>query len=256
MHYVPVPPLSEFVTMFWYFRGHEVPNVKERVLPTGTVDLIIRLDRARTSDSGIFGPRTRSVVIKTTSEHELIGVHFKAGGAFPFIRFPVGDLQNAGISLSDLWGEQDAQRLLCMLHETQTGEEKFRILEQWLLRLAGDRLQTHPAVTFAMRAFCSGPYGSSAEIADKTGYSHRHFIELFRNEVGLTPKRFHRLYRFRKVVEAVQRRTMVDWADIALSLGYFDQAHLIHDFREFSGLTPAQYLALRTPFINHVRLPD
>lgn len=256
MHYVPGPPLSEFVAMFWYFRGHEVSNAKERVLPAATVDLIIRLDSARTSDSNIFGPRTRSVVIQTTSEQELIGVHFKPGGAIPLLRFPVADLQNRGISLSDLWGEENAQRLLCMLHETPTTERKFWILERWLLRLAAKSLQNHPVVTFAMRAFCSGPCGSAAEIADKTGYSHRHFIEIFRNQVGMTPKRFHRLYRFRRVIETVRRQTVVDWADVGLSLGYFDQAHLIHDFREFSGLTPTEYLGLRTPFINHVRLPD
>lgn len=256
MHYVPGPPLSEFVVLFWYFLGHEVPNVKERVLPTGTVDLIIRLDSTRTSDSGMFGPRTRFVVIKTAVEHELIGVHFRPGGAFPFLRSPVGDLQDAVISISDLWGEEDAQRLLCMLHETPTGESKFRILEQWLLRIADGRLRNHPAVTSGMRAFCSDAYRSASEVADKTGYSQRHFIEIFRNEVGLTPKRFHRLYRFRKVIKAVQHQTVVDWVDIALALGYFDQAHLIHEFREFSGLAPAQYLGLRTAFINHVRLPD
>jgi AraC-like DNA-binding protein len=255
MHYVPAPPLSEFVALFWYFRGDEVSNAKELVLPTATVDLIIRLDSARTSDSRIFGPRTRSVVIQTPSERELIGVHFKPGGAIPFLRFPVTDLQNLDIDVSDVWGKENAERLLCMLHETSGPRSKFKILEQWLLQLAGDRRQSHPVVTFAMRAFCSGPYGSTAEIAERTGYSQRHFIEIFRNQVGMPPKRFHRLYRFRKVIEAVQKQTVVDWPDVGLSLGYFDQAHLIHDFREFSGLTPAVYLGLRTPFINHVRLP-
>jgi transcriptional regulator GlxA family with amidase domain len=135
-------------------------------------------------------------------------------------------------------------------------ERKFRLLEQWLMQLATDRLHKHPAVTFAMRAFCSGPFGSTAQIADKTGYRQRHFIELFRNEVGLKPKQIHRLYRFRRVIDAVQGRTDVDWTDIGLSAGYFDQAHLIHDFREFSDLTPEQYLKFRTPFVNHVRVPD
>jgi AraC-like DNA-binding protein len=256
MYHIPGRPLSEFVVVFWYYQGHEAPSAKEGVLPTGAVDLIIRLDSARTCDSAMFGPRTRSVVIKTTSRHELIGVHFRVGGGFPFLQFPVGDLQNAGLSINDLWGEGDAQRLLCMLHEAPTGERKFQILEQWLLHLAGDRLQKHAAVVFAMRAFWSGPFGSAAELADKTGYSQRYFIELFRNEVGLTPKRFHRLCRFRKVIETVRCQTLVDWADIAFSLGYYDQAHLIHEFREFSGLTPEQYLTLRTPFINHVRSPD
>ena len=256
MHYIPGPPLSEFVSILWHFKGVEVPNAKERVLPTGSLDLIIRLDSGRNADSGIFGPRTRAVVIQTTSSYELIGVHFRPGGGFPFLKFPMGNLQDAGISLGDLCGEGHAQRLLCMLHDAPTAATKFRILERSLLQLAGDRLHRHPAVTFAMRAFCSGPHGSAAEIAEKTGYSQRHFIELFRNEVGLTPKKFHRLRRFRKVIEAVQRQTDVDWADIGSSVGYFDQAHLIHDFREFSDLSPEQYLRLRTPFINHVRLAD
>ena len=219
MHYVPGPPLSEFIAMFWYFRGHEVSNAKERVLPTGTLDLIIRLDSARTSDAGIFGPRTRPVVVQIKSGQELIGVHFKPGGAIPFLQFPIEDLQNRGISLSDLRGEANAQRLLCMLQDTPTGEGKFWILEQWLLRLAARGFESHPVVTFAMRAFSSGPYGSAAEIAGKTGYSQRHFIEIFRNQVGMTPKRFHRLYRFRKVIERVRRTTVVDWADVAHSLG-------------------------------------
>jgi Domain of unknown function (DUF6597)/Protein of unknown function (DUF3313) len=59
MHHVPGLPLSEFVALLWHYRGDEINNTKERVLPTGSVDLIIRLDSARTSDSGMHGPRTR-----------------------------------------------------------------------------------------------------------------------------------------------------------------------------------------------------
>src|SRR5262245_50108567 len=256
MYHVPGPPLSDLVELLWYFRGTEISNAKERVLPTGAVDLIIRLDSARASDSAMHGPRTQSVVIRTSSRFELLGVHFKLGGAFPFVQLPVGELHNIGVTLSDLWGERNAQRLLSELQEAPSAQRKFRLLEQWLIELASDRLRKHPAVTFAMRAFCSGPFGSTAQIADKTGYSQRHFIELFRNEVGLKPKQFHRLYRVRRVIHGVQGRANVDWADISLSAGYFDQAHLIHDFREFSDLTPEQYLKFRTPFINHVRVPD
>src|ERR1700757_1189620 len=104
MYHVPGPPLSDFVELLWYFRGDEISNAKERVLPTGAVDLIMRLDSAQASLSGIHGPRTKSVVIRTTSRYDLIGVHFNPGGAFPFLRFPVAELHNIGVSLSDLWG--------------------------------------------------------------------------------------------------------------------------------------------------------
>jgi AraC-like DNA-binding protein len=256
MHYVPGPPLSEFVAFFWHFCGHEMSASRERGLPTGSVDLILRLDSAKTSNSVMVGPRTRSAIIGPTQKQELLGVHFKTGGAVPFLRCPIDELQDGGMSLADFCGEAEASRVLSVLNDAATVAMKFQIVEQWLLQVADRGLEHNPVVTFAMRAFCSGPYGSSAEVANKSGYSQRRFIEMFKNEVGLTPKHFQRLQRFRKVITAVQHKCVVDWTDLGLSLGYFDQAHLIHDFREFSGVTPAQYLGLRTPFINHVRLPD
>jgi AraC-like DNA-binding protein len=160
------------------------------------------------------------------------------------------------MSLADLCGEQNADRLLFELHEAATIETRFRIVEQWLLRLAHRPLEHHPAVTFAVRHLLWGPITSSAGVADKVGYSQRHFIDVFRNETGMSPKRFQRLQRFRRVIQTVQRQATVDWVDVALSANYFDQSHLIHDFREFSGITPARYLELRTPHINHVRVAD
>lgn len=153
----------------------------------------------------------------------------------------------------ELWGEEKASRLLCLLHDATTVEMKFPVLERWLMQIAARPLVHHPAVAFALRDFCCGMGRSSAEIADKVGLSQRRFIELFRKEIGLTPKLFCRLQRFRKIITATQNQRTVDWADLALSRGYCDQAHLIHEFREFSGLTPGEYLGLRTQHINHVQ---
>src|SRR3984893_9100332 len=81
-----------------------------------------------------------------------------------------------------------------------------------------------------------------AAVADRIGLSARRFIDVFRKEVGLTPKLFCRVRRFQKVLRLVQRGRPVAWADVALDCGYYDQAHFIHDFRAFSGLTPTAYL--------------
>src|SRR5216117_2456853 len=107
-HYVPKQPLSEFVGLFWYWRGHDVSCSKERVLPMGTVELVINLASGQTSQSGISGPYSESLVIERTAQDELLGIHFKPGGAFPFLGFPFGDLHNLGITLADLWGERRA----------------------------------------------------------------------------------------------------------------------------------------------------
>jgi AraC-like DNA-binding protein len=82
--------------------------------------------------------------------------------------------------------------------------------------------------------------------------SSKRFIERFKADVGVTPKRYCRLLRFQRVVSHAHQSAPTDWAGLALDCGYFDQAHLIHEFREFSGLTPTAYEAHRTTFQNHV----
>jgi transcriptional regulator GlxA family with amidase domain len=118
-------------------------------------------------------------------------------------------------------------------------------------------LKHHPAVAFALREFQSDPgLFSSERIAKEVNLSQRRFIELFRDEVGMTPKLFCRVQRFQKVINWIDQQTEVDWVDLALSHGYSDQSHFIHDFRAFSGLKPSEYLGLRTDSLSHVRYPE
>ena len=134
---------------------------------------------------------------------------------------------------------------------------KFHILEQFLMGVVANPLSHHPAVAFAMKEFQKDPgLMSSASMAERVGFSQRHFIQIFRNEVGITPKLFCRVERFQQVIRKVALQTSVDWADVALSCGYFDQSHFNHDFREFSGLSPTEYLELRTDHLSHVQIRD
>src|SRR5262249_843306 len=112
----------------------------------------------------------------------------------------------------------------------------------------------HPAVAHALRVFGRSPRAASiADVTAAIGLSPKRFIERFKTEVGLTPKAFCRVRRFQQALGALNAGADVDWACVALSAGYYDQAHFIHDFRAFSGLTPTMYLASRTEFRNHVK---
>ena len=82
--------------------------------------------------------------------------------------------------------------------------------------------------------------------------SQRRFIGLFKDEIGLTPKSFCRIRRFQRTVGLLHRTEIVDWADVAPVCGYYDQSHMIHDFQDFAGLSPTDYLARRTAHMNHV----
>ena len=252
--YFPQSPLRGFIERFWYWKGHTVSHSLERILPTATVELVIDLGSARTSKSVISGPRSKSSIIQRTAQDELLGIHFKPGGAFPFLRPPLGELHNIHIGIDDLWGEEQASQLLYLLHQAGRTESRFQILEDWMMIAISHPLNHHTAVTFAIPELKRNLNPSMSQVAANVNLSQRRFIQVFSNEVGLTPKLFSRIQRFNRVLRSAAFSGDVDWLDIAMSFGYFDQAHLIHDFREFSGLTPTEYLGLRTEHLRHVRV--
>jgi AraC-like DNA-binding protein len=267
--YSPPLPLGQFVDVIWLYEGSTLPtHEKERLLPDGSTELVFNLaedkirlyDRENTSrlrtfcGSVICGPHSQFFVIDTAEQAAVAGVHFKPGGAFPFLGMPTSELHNLHVGLDTIWGPLAAQvreRLL----GAKTAEAKFRLIEEALLTAAGGSLDRHPAVVYALKEFAGAPHERRvSDVTDKIGLSARRFIEVFRSEVGLAPKLFCRVRRFQRVLPLIQRGKEIDWAEIALSCGYFDQAHFNHDFRAFSGINPSTYLAVHTPHLNHVPL--
>ncbi len=266
--YIPPPPLSEFVDQLWYYEGYSQPHAKERLLPDGSMELVFNLneDQMRVYESTseprtfrgsvLVGAHSKFFVIDTAEQTTVIGVHFKPGGAFPFFKLPVGELQDRHVGLDTLWGLK-AVELRDRLLEAPTPDAKFSILERVLLEQAAKPLGRHPAVAFALMRFGAVQHPQSvADVTGQIGLSSRRFIDVFNNQVGLTPKLFCRVRRFQEVLKRLGMKREVDWTRIALDCGYFDQSHFIHDFRAFSGINPTSYLAHRTEHLNHVPILD
>ena len=265
--YIPKPPLSEFVALIWLYEGSSRLHVLERVLPTGTMELIVNLreDEARIYDrqntnhyqtlpgSLICGAHSDYFVIDTIGQQAVMGVHFKPGGAFPFFKLPAGELRNTHVPLETLW-RGFASELRERVLAAPTADSKFRVLEQVLLAQAARPLERHRAVTFALDRLPQAR--TISDVTNQIGLSKRRFIQLFDEEVGLTPKLYARVLRFQQVLHLVQKQEQIDWVEVALACGYFDQAHFIHDFRAFSGLNPTAYLTVRGEHLNHVPLTD
>jgi AraC-like DNA-binding protein len=106
-------------------------------------------------------------------------------------------------------------------------------------------------VGHALAAFRSGSR-RIADVVEETGLSPRRFIRLFSDEVGLTPKSFCRIRRFQRAVALLHEAEEIDLAGAALACGYYDQSHMIHDFQDFAGLSPASYRSRRDLHMNHV----
>jgi len=265
--YTPPAPLSDFVEKFWLCEGDAPPHAAERRLPTGTAQLVISLGEeplrvSRTSryesyrGAAISGPHSVPFLIHTASQASLLGVAFRPGGVFPFFGLPAGEIQDAHVSLDALWGGA-AEHLRERLLAAATPEARFLILEHALLARLVPVAQRHPAVAFALREFRAAPHTRPvAHMAEHVGLSQRRFIQVFREEVGLTPKLFCRVRRFQRALRRIGPRQSIAWARLASDCGYFDQSHLIRDFRAFSGLTPTAYLARRSEHQNHVPLAE
>ncbi len=262
--YIPAPPLADFIQVMWYDAGYKNPGV-ERVLPDGSATLILHLGEDRlpvfqahdpsqfeySSGSLIYGAHSEIFVIDTALPAAIIGVQFRPGGTFPFLPVPGDTLHNQIVPLDVLWGVQRTAELRERLLMADTVAACFQLMEQFLLQCLSAEDLPHPAVRFAVSQFQNGTQ-SVAQVVDQIGLSQRHFIQHFRQQVGLTPKLFSRLQRFQTVIRQVHPQAEINWTEVALACGYYDQAHFIHDFQVFSGLTPSAYWLQRSDRANHV----
>jgi AraC-like DNA-binding protein len=238
------------------YEGSDTGTETERILPTGTLELVINLREnelsfyesehpekiSRFSGAIISGAHGRGLVPDNRKRIRLIGVHFKPGGAFPFLGLPAGDLADTHVDLENIWGSS-AGRLRERMYEARTSNDKFRLLEQALLGRLRDGIDQHYAVSAALEMFRKHAAPPRVrEAAKYVGLSQRRFIQAFKTEVGLTPKLFTRIQRFQRTRRVIHQDPTPDWATVALDLGYFDQSHLIREFLEFSGQSPTGYL--------------
>jgi len=263
--YIPRAPLSAFVQCLWYYQGAPQTHTKERLLPNGEPSIIFNLrddpiriydaqdlTRFRTYGKAVLsGPHANCFAIDTDQQERVIGIQFQPGGAFPFLRMPASEVENASADLEDVWPGRAGEIREQLLAEVSI-DAMFTALERLLTGQLVRPLELHPAVAFSIDQFRRGNGPNVAAVTDRIGLSPRRFIELFRRQVGLTPKTFCRVRRFQHALQSIHRNHRVDWIGTALNCGYYDQAHFIHDFQAFSGLSPSAYLELATPHLNHV----
>jgi AraC-like DNA-binding protein len=274
--YQPRSPLSQFIEVLWMREGDNLPQTQSCLLPIGSMELVINLYEDRIplfdresrlpigSTNGLMlcGAHSQGFIINNDSKISTMGVHFKPGGGTSLFALPAGELHNQQISLAEIWHsratelrDSPKERLRQRLLAASTWADRFLVLEKFLLMVMQPPDRSN-AVNFALGEFVRSPTTSVSEVTDKIGFSTRYFNQIFRNRVGLTPKLFCRIRRLQQVLDLVSGKDRVDWADIAITCGYFDQAHFIHDFRMFANCTPTEYLAQRGFHPCHVVLLD
>ena len=252
----PGLPLTPYVECVWHYECPAPLQSRERVLPDGRFQLLLNLE---TDAAAIAGLRSRHVVIDTARLCSVMGVVFRPGAARAFLTAPAIDFCDQAVPLDLVWGWRSTDQLLDRLREAGTAEARLRIMEEALVRrmktFREKHLPMHASMQYALHAFGNAPHiRTVADVSRAIGWSRRWLSHTFAEQVGITPKRYCRLIRFQQVVQEIVSEQSVDWAGMALAGGFCDQAHLIHEFRAFSGLSPEGFLKSERPFPNHVRI--
>ncbi|HEX7242111.1 MAG TPA: helix-turn-helix domain-containing protein [Longimicrobiaceae bacterium] len=250
---VPSPRLREHVVRFHF--GHErLPHdapVDERVIPDGGVNLIFNLgdppgrpDGAPTGISEAIGATLEPAVIRMQGNVEQVGVRLRAGGIAQVLGVPAGEVAGKLVPLDALWGAR-AGEALERLAESPPGPARAAAVEAVLLEILGrgNPKPSEVAAEAVRRISASGGRVRVRELAAALGVGERRLEQLFHRDVGLSPKAACRLARFRACVSLLRRGPGQSWSRLALRCGFYDQSHMVNEFRALSGLSPGDFAA-------------
>jgi AraC-like DNA-binding protein len=265
----PSSELRPFVTALWAtseIAGAHDTRARERVLPTSGMHLAVvlsgdpprvfrDLDDATGSRVGgvvLGGARASSYVRDARGRSSTVGVQFQPGAASRLLGVDADEFAGAHTDLADVWGRV-AEELRERLAESPSRELPLDVLEQFLRRRIERARSANPCVENALAGFARGR--SVSDVARESGFSHRHFLHVFRRDVGLAPKEHARVHRFERMLAAAKTGRHATWAALALATGYCDQSHLNREFGELAGMTPGEYRSRARLGSHHVPIP-
>lgn len=264
--YSPKGLLQQYVKSILYYRDYNPISKKERLLPNGLSQLIINLgnrtfrhfegpnnNKEREYPSAIIaGIQTKNIFLDSSSRLSTMHVVLRPGALPAMFNVPAHAFKNQMVDLDTIAG-YDMAVLRERLIEATNPEDKFQLLEAFLLSRLDRTYQPNPAVMFSIEQL-ENRNGTLLikEIRDKVGYSQRHFSELFKKLLGVAPKQYARICRFQGALSRIQGMKVPDWTSIAIDSGYYDQPHFNHEFKSFSGLSPTEYYHNQSEEMNHL----
>jgi len=193
-------------------------------------------------DAGFSGPMSQPMTMKPSGIIDLFGVCFRAGGAYPFFSLPANELANRCADLEDLWGSNGRRALDRIKDDRFSTQQQIQDLDAFFIHKLKQNRNDDVAVAKALHTLEVNQGRVSIEdLAASTRLSSRQLERKFKERVGLSPKKLGRNLRFKSVFKYLTEFPSESWSAVALACGYYDQAHMIRDFRHFTGVSPTLY---------------
>lgn len=251
--------LAGAVELLWYFEG-QVAHPTERVFPDGSVQLIVQLGGAPYANVEgariltcpalcMTGLHTRALRVRAPAgASEVLGIRLRPLAAHALLAMPLVEASNLTLGLEDVLGAA-ARELADACADARGGEARLRAAARWVAArlMRSDARDAGPDLALRWLVHqLEASHGAAAiaRLRKHSGYGSAQLQTLFLRHLGVSPKRFARLLRFRQALTLLNLGA-ASLAELALAAGYYDQSHMNAEFREFAGLTPGELLHAR-----------
>jgi len=249
------PPIEKYIESIIYFKDLIPDHSIERLVPTGHIFIIFELDGMpyNTFDNETLQPNNTYtkvwvsgmhrdyISISTHPKSEMFVIQFKAFGAYPFFHFPIQDLNEKIVHAEEVFGKEILALREDILAE-ESSQEKFSVAEKWLVsRFDPDKTPPTELLTI-LEKLQSETATNYNQVIGSYPNTQKHLIDQFKKYIGLTPKYYQRILRFNEILQQIQKKEKITWAQVAYQCGYSDQPHFIKEFKHFSGFNPQEFI--------------
>lgn len=251
--YAPNAKLAEFVKRYWTLDGEkENLPLRNTIVPDGTMKLIFHYgdtykhhapdgETTLLPQCFLIGQLTRPYVIEPTGVTGSFVVQFKSNGFVPFASIPIKEMENTAVPLNQLFGDEGVKLGRQILNATST-RERIQIIEDFLFRQLANKTATDHVVSSTVEMIFNAKGRFSVnELSKSNTINRRQLARKFSSAIGLSPKQLAKTIRIQAVLKTLLNEDIASLTDLAYENDYFDQAHFIKEFKEFTGLTPKEF---------------
>lgn len=253
--YRPHPTLTRYIKCYWTLevsQQEEAPS-RQRVFADGCIELIFHygdlFKKYTRGDEFLIQPRsfvhgqvTRFIELEASGNTGMFSIRFNPNGLQPFLNYSIGEITDQAATVYELWGNE-GKVLEDRILNAKTSPERVTIAEDFLLK----KLAPHQASKLTEHCLQSIVRSNGTipieQLAKDLSIGRRQLERKFVAAVGLSPKMLSRIIRFQNVLQMIENRRFTSLTAVAYEGGFYDQAHFIRDFREFTGLNPKQYFS-------------
>lgn len=250
--------LAPYVKHYWFLTTDNVMQGSERIIPSGQMCLMFhRGTRLFSSSDDAFQPRaflsgqgTDYTDLIYSGSVDMISIVFQPAGARAFFNVPMIELNGQNIAVDELSDIQlsDLQK---QLTDTYNPFLCVSFIEQFLLkRLYRQTDYNQKRINTIIHSIHNGQQDIDI-LAQTACLGYKQFKRIFSDYIGANPKDYLRVIRFQKALYILQTQPDISLTQLSFECGYYDQPHLIKDFKTFSGYTPTEYMSLCAPYSDY-----